>query len=123
QIEGRDATEFLPARGMPEPLRFEPNKEYVRDVLARTCEWAAWDAKFLPVSELPPEHRYFEYQRVVNAGGAPSERVIEERRSKAGEEYRYQSDGPHPLESLSASEGSVFPYAQAVNNSIRGAAE
>src|SRR3546814_16785857 len=37
-IEGRDPAKFLPANGMPEPMTFEPNKEYVSDVLESTVD-------------------------------------------------------------------------------------
>lgn len=109
---------------MPEPLTFEPNKEYVRGVLASSCDWTSYDAQFVPVVQLPPDHRYFAYQRAVNRGGCPSEQVVEEHRKQFGAEFRAASDGPHPLASLSE-EGphEAFAYMQAVNNSQRGAAE
>lgn len=100
EIDGIEAESFLPAGGMPEPMTFEPNKEYVRDVLARTAHWTAFDAQFVPVDDLPPDHRFFDYQRAVNAGGVPSEQVIERRAADAGGEYRSSTDGPHPIPSL-----------------------
>lgn len=123
-VEGREAVEFLPKKGMPAPLSFEPNKEYVRDVLERTCAWTSYDSQFVDVDELPRDHRYFEYQRKVNAGGTPSEQVIERHRREKGSEYRVESAGPHPLEAL-REQGSheSFSYTRAVNNSIKGAAE
>lgn len=99
-VEGVEAESFLPAEGIREPLTFEPNKEYVREVLAKTVDLTAWDAQFLPVSELPADHRYFEYQRQVNAGGVPSERVIERHREKFGGEYRFTTNGEHPVAPL-----------------------
>lgn len=124
EIEGRDAAEFLPQKGMPEPLKFEPNKEYVRNVLAQSCDWTAYDAVFVPVTELASEHRYFKYQQVVNAGGCPSEQVIDEHRRQFGGEYRFSTEGPHPVEALREEySGDALAYAQAVNNSERGAAQ
>jgi rubrerythrin len=52
-VEGVEAESFLPAAGMPEPMTFEFNKEYVRDVLDRTIMWTPYDAQFVPVTELP----------------------------------------------------------------------
>jgi hypothetical protein len=113
QIEGIDPVEFLPADGMPEPHRFEPNKDYIRDVLRRTVEWTAWDAQFLPIQELPADHRYFEHQQKVNAGGVPTEEVIERHRAQFGEEYRFATDGPHPIEPLREDgEHGLFAYWQ-----------
>jgi hypothetical protein len=100
QVERRDPAEFLPASGMPEPMTFEPNKEYVRDVLARTIELSAWDAQFVPIDTLPPDHRYFAYQQAVNRGGAPTDQVIDRHRQEFGGEYRFATEGEHPVETL-----------------------
>jgi hypothetical protein len=121
-IEGVDPRSYLPEKGMPEPMMFEPNKEYVRDVLARTLNLTAYDAMFVPITELPAGHRYFEYQRKVNAGGAPSEQVIDQNREKNGREYRFATDGPHPVEGLrdDRSEGKQTDYAKIVSNRPEG---
>lgn len=100
QVEGVDPESYLPAAGMPEPMTFQSNKEYLRDVLARTVEWTPYDAQFVPVTELPADHRFFEYQRTVNSGEVPSEQVIERHRAEFQQEYRDVTDGPHPIESL-----------------------
>lgn len=99
-VEGVDPESFLPQAGMPEPMKFEPNKEYVRDVLRNTIELTAYDAQFVPIGELPPDHRYFEYQRIVNEGGSPTEQVIERHRAEKGGEYRFATEGEHPVASL-----------------------
>ena len=99
-VDKRDPAEFLPASGMPEPMRFEPNKEYVRDVLARTIELTSWDAQFVPIETLPPDHRFFAYQQAVNRDGAPSDHVIDRHRAELGGEYRFATEGHHPVESL-----------------------
>ena len=101
EIEGVEPEQFLPPQGMPEPLTFEPNKEYVRGVLERETELGSWDARFLPISDMPQDHRFFEYQGKVNAGGVPSEHVIDLRRqANDGQDYRHASEGNHPVESL-----------------------
>lgn len=100
QVDGTDPAAFLPEAGMPEPMTFEPNKEYVRDVLTRTVDWSGYDAQFVPVQELDPDHRFFAYQSVVNRGGAPSEQVIDENRARNGGEYRLSTDGDHPVTAL-----------------------
>jgi hypothetical protein len=121
-IEKRDPAEFLPEKGMPEPLTFEPNKEYVRDLLTNTSNWTGYDAQFVPIESLPSDHRFFEYQRTVNAGGVPSEQVIDEHRAQFGGEYRFATEGEHPLESMrEAGPGDRFPYAQAITQSQTGA--
>ncbi len=121
EVEGFDPAAFLPEKGMPEPLTFEPNKEYVRDVLTRTTEWSAYDAQFVPVQSLPKDHRFFQYQQVVNRGGSPTEQVIEMQRGNKGHDYRVATEGPHPVGSLRGGEyGQEFPYKQAVMNSHPG---
>lgn len=113
-VDGIEAESFLPAEGFAEPMTFEPNKEYVRDVLRRTIDYSAWDSQFIPVQELPPEHRYFDYQRTVNAGGAPSEEVINQHRAQFGGEYRFATEGDHPIEPLrEEGEHDAFAYHQA----------
>ncbi len=78
-------------------MTFEPNKEYVRQVLAEQVDLRADGLDYVPVDDLPSNHRYFEYQKVVNAGGAPSEDVIDQNRSQAGNEFRDETEGDHPI--------------------------
>jgi hypothetical protein len=116
EIDGIEAESFLPAQGMPQPLTFESNKDYVRDVLARTADWSPWDAQFVPVSDLPGDHRFFDYQRAVNAGGVPSEQVIDLRRDQFGSEYRLETNGPHPVEPLrEEGDHDNYAYHRAIN--------
>lgn len=122
QIERRDPAEFLPSKGMPAPLTFEPNKAYIREVLARTCDWTGYDAQMVPIGELPEGHRYFHYQRQVNGDGSPSEEVINRHRGKEGGDYRFATGGPHPIDSLrETGEGDRFAYARAMANNQQGA--
>jgi rubrerythrin len=98
QYEGRDAESLLPSR-FPTLTKFEPNKDYVRDILASQIQLTADGNMYKPVSELPDSSRYFEYQRMVNVdGSAPSQRVIEEHIDRHGQDYRLETDGPHPIE-------------------------
>jgi rubrerythrin len=117
EVEGIEAESILPAGGMPEPLTFEPNKEYVRKVLEQTIQLSSWDSQFVDISKLPADHRYFEHQRKVNAGGSPNEEVIDRHRAELGGEYRFATEGPHPIPSL-REDGphDQFPYWQAEPN-------
>lgn len=98
EIEGKDAGELLGA-GFETPMTFEENKEYLKEVVASQVDLTAWDAVFQPIGELPEGHRYFAYQAQVNAGGVPTEHVIERHRAEFGGEYRHE-DGEHPVPSL-----------------------
>ena len=83
-----------------ELLKFGPQKEYIRDVLAGTVEWTgrrgvhrrAHAARRLPL---------LHYQRTVNARTAqvPSHAVIEDYLAEYGRDYRYE-DAPHPVKAL-----------------------
>lgn len=115
RTEKRDPAEFLPAGGMPEPMTFEPNKEYVRDVLARTTELTSWDAQFVPIDTLPPDHRYFAYQNAVNRGGSPSDHVIDRHRAEFDGEYRFSTQGKHPVEALREVAPREMDYRAAVD--------
>jgi hypothetical protein len=99
EIEGVDAAELLGA-GYDAPMTFEENKTYLREVVANQVDLTAWDSQFLPVTELPEGHRYFAYQAQVNAGGVPTEQVIERHRAEFGQEYRFETAGEHPVASL-----------------------
>jgi hypothetical protein len=100
RLEGRDPADLLPP-ALPEvPVTFEPNKAYVRDVLATQVDLQADGLDFVPVGELPPDHRYFTYQKAVNARGNPSEQVIDENRARSGRDYRDETEGDHPITDL-----------------------
>jgi rubrerythrin len=99
QIEGRDPAEFLPTR-LDTPLTFHENKQWLRTILDHQVGLTGWDSEFIPVAELPADHRYHAYQSKVNAGGAPTEEVIRMRREQAGEDYRFAPEGPHPVAEL-----------------------
>ncbi|SFR97014.1 hypothetical protein [Sphingomonas jatrophae] len=86
-------------------MTFEENKTYLRQLVEWQVDLTAWDSEFLPVDQLPEGHRYFDYQATVNRGGAPSEEVIRQHRERFGEEYRLETDGPHPVVSLREEDG------------------
>ncbi len=124
EVHKLDAADFFPKGGIDKPMTFEPNKDYVRGVLDRTLEWTGWDSEFVSVGELPADHRYFSYQDVVNAGGTPSEDVITTRRAEKGEEYRFATEGEHPIASLRDSgTGENTIYDRAREDARKEAAE
>jgi hypothetical protein len=97
KYEGVEAAELLP-KELPEvPVTFEPNKQYVREVLAATVDLRPDGVGYTPEDQLGDGHRFFSFQQVANAGGAPSEQVVEMNRSANGAEYRDETDGEHPI--------------------------
>lgn len=100
RLEGRDPADLLPGSLPATPITFEPNKDYVRQVLATTVDLRTDGTEYVPIGELPPDHRYFEYQRTVNEGGVPSEQVVDEVRARDGRDYRDETEGENPVPDL-----------------------
>lgn len=94
--EGVEAAEILPS-GLPDvPVTFEPNKQYVREVLAATSHLRPDGLGYTPVGDLDDGHRFFTFQDVANRGGTPSEQIIDRNREANGE-YRHETEGDHPI--------------------------
>jgi hypothetical protein len=72
EVERRDAAEVLPAR-LPDPLPFESNRQFVREVLRREVRLAASGADFVDRAEEPARSR--QMRDALNAAGSPSETV------------------------------------------------
>lgn len=87
----------------PELLDFEPNKQYIREVLATTVtETATTKRGYIDISELKDKDIYFKYQDQIldkNEKDEPAHAVIDRTISKFGEDYRYQ-DKAHPIKEL-----------------------
>jgi hypothetical protein len=81
-------------------VTFEPNKQYVREILASQVDLRADGVVYVPDAELPEAHRSRQYRNVVNAGGNPSELVIEQNLAANGHEYRDETEGENPVPDL-----------------------
>jgi hypothetical protein len=99
RYENRDGTEMFPAE-FPQLTIMQSNKDYVRQVLRDQVFLTAQGTEFVPMSELSRDARYFWYQNRVNDGQGfvPSQSVIEAHVSSTGSDYRFESEGPHPVE-------------------------
>jgi hypothetical protein len=100
RYEGVEPEEILPKELPDTPVTFEPNKEYVRDILANQVDLRTDGLQYTPLQELPEGHRYFAYQDTVNAGGAPSDQVIDQNRARSGRDFRDETEGDHPIVDL-----------------------
>ncbi len=94
--ENRDPAEIIPD-DFPELVKFQPNKEYVREILQNQLTLTGDGANYTQTSELPDDHRYFDFQNKVNQDGVPSQQVIRERIQKEGQDYRFESEAEHPV--------------------------
>jgi hypothetical protein len=100
RYEGVEPEEILP-RELPDvPVTFEPNKEYVREVLATQIDLRKDGTNYVPLADLPEDHRYFQLQAAFRTDAAPSERVIDEARAARSVEYRDETNGEHPVSGL-----------------------
>ena len=92
----RDPEEILPPE-IPETVVFEPNKAYLRDLLDTQIDLTTLGAGYVREA-----HERFERMQQQIHGGQepPSERVINEHRTRFGREYRLQTEGEHPDERL-----------------------
>jgi hypothetical protein len=94
--DGRDPEQVC-APELPAPVTFEPNKAYVRELIATQIDYTT-----LGTGYVQEAHERFEKMQEAIMGGekAPSERVIDDNREKSGREYRLQTEGEHPIHSL-----------------------
>jgi hypothetical protein len=96
RLDGREPEEIL-APQLPEPVRFEPNKEYLRELLATQIDLTTLGAGYVRDAH----ERFQKLQEQLHGGEEPpSERVIDEHRQLFGTEYRLETEGPHPVEAL-----------------------
>jgi hypothetical protein len=100
KYEGVEPEEILPPALPDTPVTFETNKEYVRDVLAAQYDLRTDGLDYVRLDDLPDSHRYFATQAVVNAGGAPSEEVIDATRAEEDEDFRDETLGDNPIPEL-----------------------
>ena len=92
---------MIPDATFPELLHLGPNKDYVRDVLARTVRLTADREDYAEVDSLPDDATFFKYQEKVNTPveDVTSHRVIEQEISKLGQDYRFE-EAENPIEVL-----------------------
>ncbi len=120
EVEKRDPESILPQPAFERPMTFESNKAYLREILRAQEDLTAKNSDFVPVSTLPEDDRYFEFQRRVNGDWVPTEEVIRENVRKNGQEYRLETEGPHPVPGLRIDAdraGETTEYARRVTRS------
>jgi hypothetical protein len=86
-IEKRDAAEILPAT-LPEPLRFESQRDFVRKVLESEVDMRANGRRFVALEDESPLS--IEYRDHMNSEGSPSETVAGGYRWRPGTELAEQ---------------------------------
>jgi hypothetical protein len=100
KYEGMEPVEILPPALPDTPVTFEPNKQYVREILASQYTLRTDETDYVPLEDLPKNHRYFAFQERMNGQGVPSEIVIDEERAEHDVDYRDETDGTNPIPEL-----------------------
>ncbi|SHN47191.1 hypothetical protein [Cryptosporangium aurantiacum] len=101
--DGREPEELI-GDSLPQPVRFESNKAYLRELMADQMDLTKLGSGYVREA-----HERFEWMQQQIHGGEkpPSERVIDEHRARFGTEYRLETEGPHPIAGLRASADEV----------------
>lgn len=100
KYEKKNYTSVFGDGEFPTLLKLGTNKEYVRDVLARTVLLTSNRTSYIEVMKLKDNADFFNYQnKVVDEKTIPSHQVIAETIKQLGQDYRYQ-DKPHPVKEL-----------------------
>jgi hypothetical protein len=90
--EDREPESVLPPE-LPEPVTFEPNKAYLRELMATQLYLTTLGTGFVREAH----ERFKRMQEQINGGeNPPSVRVIEEHVEQFGRDYRLETEGPHP---------------------------
>jgi rubrerythrin len=75
RVERRDAAEILGTEDLPEPITFESQRPFVREVLAAEIDLRARGPEFIDVADEGAESPSVEYREHMNSEGSPSETV------------------------------------------------
>jgi hypothetical protein len=102
RFDGKEPEQIVGSTGLPEPLTFEPNKAYLRHLLATQIDLTTLGAGYVREA-----HERFErmQEQLHDGEQPPSQQVIDAHRQRFGDEYRLETEGPHPVEWLRAAEG------------------
>ncbi len=76
QFEQRNIRDIMKTNVIEPIIVFEPNKEYVNHLIATQVELEPLDKEFVEPEDLPADWPSFAYRAKVNAGGIPSEQVV-----------------------------------------------
>jgi hypothetical protein len=83
--ERRDPADLLPSK-LPEPIKFESQREFIRSTLAGEVDLRTSGTKFINKKDEPANSPSSRYREQVNRDGSPSETVAEGYRYHPGTE-------------------------------------
>lgn len=101
KYEKKDWSDVIPGGEYPELISFHSNKEYIRNVLAKTVHLTADREKYKDVRKLEDSANFFKYQNKVNKEPekVASHAVILQHIERFGEDYRVE-DKENPIKEL-----------------------
>jgi hypothetical protein len=90
--DNREPEEIV-GQQLPQALTFEPNKAFLRELLATQMDLTTLGAGYVR-----EQHERFQRMQENIHGGEkpPTERVIDMHRAKFGDDYRLETEGRHP---------------------------
>ncbi|MEV1289507.1 hypothetical protein [Micromonospora sp. NPDC049679] len=101
RLDGREPEEIV-GKELPKPLKFEPNKEYLRQLLTTEIDVTTLGSGYVRDAH----ERFKKFQEQIHGGEEPpSERAMDMHRARFGGEYRIETEGPHPDERFRAPAG------------------
>lgn len=77
KFEKRDIRDILKEEAIEPLIVLEPNKDYVNHIIDAQVDLQPYNMRFVRTDELPDNWKSFAYREKVNAGGVPSEEVVE----------------------------------------------
>ena len=101
KYENKDWMQVIPCGTFPQLLELRPNIEYVREIIRTTTGNTQKLECVVPLSELPCNDLFYEYQNIVNhnVNSVASHNVIVQRIGGRGMDYRFEV-APNPLPEL-----------------------
>jgi hypothetical protein len=91
-FDGREPEQIVGGAGLPEPLLFEPNKAYLRHLLATQIDLTKLGAGYVREA-----HERFEWmqRQVHGTAEPPSEQVVGAHQAEYGRDYRLETEEVH----------------------------
>ncbi len=83
EFEGKDIRDIMKGDTIEPLIVFEENKDYVNHILETQVQLQPLDMEFVDSDELPDDWASFGYRDKVNAGGVPSEQVVDRAQREA----------------------------------------
>lgn len=95
KFEGKDYSEVIPDGEFPEPIRFSPQKDYIREVLHDTVTLTGDRENWRTVNAMPDDSKFFFFQRKTHGKeeSVPSHEIIRLYIEESGKDYRYEDSG------------------------------